>query len=65
MNEAKELNQLNLQLTQNINELEQKKLELTTRLHTNLNNEIERTEEEELKSKEVLNLFQVNLIKKD
>jgi len=65
LNEAKELNQLNLQLTQNINELEQKKLELTTRLHTNLNNEIERTEEEELKSKEVLNLFQVNLIKKD
>ncbi len=65
MNEAKELNQLNLQLTQNINELEQKKLELTTRLHTNLNNEIERTEEEELKSKEVLNLFQVNLIKKE
>ena len=65
MNEAKELNQLNLQLTQNINELEQKKLELTTRLHTNLDNEIERTEEEELKSKEVLNLFQVNLIKKD
>jgi hypothetical protein len=65
LNEAKELNQLNLQLTQNINELEQKKLELTTRLHTNLDNEIERTEEEELKSKEVLNLFQVNLIKKD
>jgi hypothetical protein len=65
LNEAKELNQLNLQLTQNINELEQKKLELTTRLHTNLNNEIERTEEEELKSKEVLNLFQVNLIKKE
>lgn len=65
MNEAKELNQLNLQLTQNITELEQKKLELTTRLHTNLNNEIERTEEEELKSKEVLNLFQVNLIEKD
>ena len=65
MNEAKELNQLNLQLTQNITELEQKKLELTTRHHTNLNNEIERTEEEELKNKEVLNLFQVNLIEND
>ena len=62
LNQIKESNQENIQLKQTINELEQKKIELTTKLHSS-NEPREPTETDSNESHErLINLIKVMLI---